>query len=119
MSPRRELEIFFGPDHTATIRPAPEGCVPRTTQQSVKVIPHSPWPDHVAYLTAKQLDVINWAQAGYSPVIAKHIKDFLLHNDVRALSTLTNKEIGELREKLQATNEKGARKAERLPRRVK
>lgn len=119
MSGRRNLEIFFCPDNVAIIRPAPEGCEPRSTEKSVKVIPNDPWPDHTVYLTAKQQEVIDWAQKKYDPAVAKHMKSFLLSNDMRVISTLTDKEISEFREKLQGTNEKGARKAERLPRRVK
>ena len=96
---KRELEVFFGPDYTAVIRPVPEDRAPRSMEKSISLIPHTPWPDYNVYLIAKGVDLTNWARANLNDIAACRIVRFVRTRDYRELATLTKLELDQLRDK--------------------
>lgn len=101
MAERRELEVFYGPDYTGTLRLAPPGGKTRSTQQLNKVLPTEPWSEHVVALMKHGQALTEWAQTefGSSSVTATRISRFIRTRNRRELSTLTELEVHKFKRK--------------------
>lgn len=95
---KRDLEVFFCPDNLAIIRPAPTDRPPRDMQQSVTLAKANPWPDHVVFLMAKGKKITDWACVNLPAVAARRVSEFVRTRNPRILSTLTEREMEQLRE---------------------
>src|SRR5580698_1175804 len=85
--------IAEGPnEYISILRPTPEGKEIHQTP----IGKHDPFPEHIVFLTAKGLPIVDWAAENLPAVAAQRVKEFVRTRNPRALATLTELELKKL-----------------------